>query len=211
MKHSTILYFNRFKTINTVKENSSFIAFTVLFLLSVFAGSLLFSAGKTTLLSETLLKIFVTNKISLPFFKVFLISILTEILFLGLCYIFGTSLIGIAFIPAVIFLKGFLLGVLLANMYVNFKLQAIAYNLIIIIPATCISVLALITGACNSLNLSYCLGKLLVSEGQSENKPVLKNTLFRFLGLLAITIISALLQSVMFIAFIKYFDFGVNI
>ena len=211
MKHSTILYLNRFKTLNAIRENSSFIVFTVLFILSLFAGCLLFSAGKTNVLSETLLKIFVTNKIPFSFFKVFVATFLTEILFLALCYIFGTSLIGIVFIPAVIVAKGFLLGVLLGNMYVNFKLQAIAYNLIIIVPATCISVLALITSACNSLDLSYHLGKLLISEGQSETKPQLKNVVFKFLGLAAITVLSALLQSVMFVAFIKYFDFGVSI
>ncbi len=208
MKHSTVLYLNRFKTISAIKENSSVIAFTLLFIISLFAGCLFFSADKTDFLSEALLKTCVTQKISQPFFTVFMLTFVAEVLFLIFVYLFGTSLIGIAFIPVVIIAKGFLLGVLLGNLYLNFKFQAIAYNLIIIIPASCISVLALITGACNSLNLSYCLGKLLISEGQSENKPQLKKVALQFLGLLAITAFSALLQSLMFIAFINFFEFG---
>ncbi len=208
MKHSTVLYLNRFKTISTIKENSSVIAFTFLFIISLFAGCLFFSAGKTDLLSEVLLKTCVTQKISQPFFTVFLLTLVTEIVFLMLIYLFGTSLIGIAFIPVVIITKGFLLGILLGNLYLNFKFQAIAYNLIIIIPASCVSVLALITGACNSLNLSYCLGKLLISEGQSENKPQLKKVALQFFGLLAIIVFSALIQSLMFVAFVNFFEFG---
>lgn len=208
MKHSSILYLNRFKTITTLKENSSIIAFTVLFTISLFSGCLFFSTEKSKVISDLLFNFCISQKFNHSFIWIFIVTALFEAVFLISLYLFGTSLIGVAFIPSVIVLKGFFIGILLSYLYVNFKLQAIAYNLIIIIPAACISTLALIYGACNTLNLSYTLGKILISEGQSDNKPNLKRIVLQFFALLAITFLSALIQSVMFVAFIKFFEFG---
>lgn len=208
MKRTTILDLSRFKFLKGIRDNSSLIAFFVLFLLFVFCGCLFFKFNIFRTLGRIVSKYYFGSQISVDFHVCFLFSFAVSFAFLFISYLFGSSVIGVAFIPAVVALRGFLTGIFLSFIYSNYGLTSIAYNLLIFIPSTCISVLAMLTGSCSSISLSYNLGKMLFSQGKAFSKDYLKNFIMLFFALLALSVVSALINALLSSAFLKYFRMG---
>ena len=204
MKSTKIVNLNQSKIIKLLRNNTSVFAFFLLFVSSLLLGCVLFS--KATGLSAWLFNNFFESRKSGSFLSYFIASFGISFLFLFAEYIFGTSLVGIAFVPSLILFKGLLTGVFLCKLYSVLGFQAITFNIIIFIPGTCISVLCLITGASKALFLSYNLGRLLFSStGVALGRVKTKKYLILFLILVALTVLSALIEALLSKAFFHYF------
>ena len=208
MKKTKVVHLGSSKFISLIKENFIVVIFTLIFTFGVLLGCLIFRGGSLLSQATMLTDFFIFSKVGSSFFKVFFSAFLLSFLFLFLTYLFGTSLLGMAFIPLIVSLRGFVSGLILCELYSLGAVNALVINLLTVIPGTVISVLALISGACNCLNLSYHLGKLSIGDGQALHKIDIKRYLSRFAVLTLVTVIAALFESFMSIAFQNFFSFG---
>lgn len=208
MKRTTILNLSKFNFLTTVRENTSLIAFSALFVFSLLSGCLFTKFVKFFNVAERICSYYFSNQISVGFYSVFIFFFLLSLAFIFISFVFGTSIIGIAFVPAVVAVRGFLTGLLLGRIYCVYGFNAIAYNLLIFIPSTTISVLALIAASSFSIKLSYSLGKLLLTNGKNIKIQFSKNVVIFFIVILLISAVSALINALLSAAFLKYFSLG---
>ncbi len=208
MKKTKVVHLGSSKLISLIRENLVVVIFTLIFILGVLLGCLVFRGGNLTKEANLLSDFFVTSKVDSSFFRIFFSSFLLSFFFLFLIYLFGTSLLGLAFIPFIILLRGLISGLLLCDLYALGAVNALVINLLTVIPGTVISVLALISGAYKCLNLSYSLGKLSIGDGQALYKIDIKRYLSGFAVLTLVTVVAALFEAFMSVAFQNFFNFG---
>lgn len=208
MRKTKVVHLGSSKLFSLIRENLVVVIFTLIFALGVLLGALIFRGGNLTKEAGLLADFFVTSKADSPFFKIFFSSFLLSFLFLFLTYLFGTSLLGSAFIPFIILIRGLVSGLLLCDLYTQGAVNALVINLLTVIPGTVISVLALLSAAVKCLNLSYSLGKLSIGDGQALSKIDIKRYLSSFALLTLITVIAALFEAFMSVAFKNFFNFG---
>lgn len=208
MKKTGVVHLGNSKLISLVRENLIIVIFSLIFVLGVLAGALIISGGFLRNEAENLLSAFIKVHIYSGFFKLFLSNFFISFVFLFLVYLFGTSLLGLAFVPFIVFTKGAISGLLLCGLYSSYGLTGIAMNLLTVLPGTLICTLALISGAGHSLNLSYSLGKMILSEGQSLYKIDIARFLKSFCLLLFVTAIGTLFETFLFSVFQKFFALG---
>lgn len=208
MKRTTVVHLGNFKLFSLIRENIVIVIFTLIFAFGVLTSCWLFSAGYFQSETDFLLESLINVRSSTSFFKVFIYSFLVSFIFLFFTYLFGTSLLGLAFIPCVLFLRGIVCGLLLCGLYDGYSISGIAFNLLTIVPGTVISVLALISASNYCLNLSYSLGKMVLNDGQMLYKIDIKFFIRSFALLLFVTVIASLLETLLSLAFQKFFVMG---
>lgn len=208
MKKTKVVHLGSSKLFTLIKENLIVVIFALIFILGVLIGCLVFRGGHLIKEADILSDFFVTSKADSSFFNIFFTSFLLSFCFLFSIYLLGTSLLGLAFIPVVIFLRGLISGLFLCDLYTFGAINALVVNLLTVIPGTVISVLALISAACRCLNLSYSLGKLSLGDGQALQRIDIKRYLINFAVLIFVTVIASLFEAFMSIAFKNFFNFG---
>lgn len=208
MKTTKVVHLGSSKIFLMIRENFIIVIFTLFFIFGVLLACVLFDNNCLIKEAGLLTNFFVTSKSDNTFIGIFLSSFLLSFSFLFIVYLFGTSLLGIAFIPVIVSLRGFIIGLLLSDLYSSGTLNALIINLLTIIPGAIVSVLALICASSRCLNLSYSLGKLSIGDGQALHKIDIKRYLSGFSILAFVTIVSALFEAFMSIAFRNFFDFG---
>lgn len=208
LKRTTILNLNRIKLLNNISKNPRIFLFFVLFLLSLFCGCLLFNNEIFSNFGKSIFDFYYSKRIGNSFHSNLIFYFLVYFIFLFISYLFGTSIIGVAFVPAVIAFRGVSTALFICYIYGNYGFQAITYNLLIFVPATVISVLVLLTGASDCVNLSLNLGRLLFTDCKVLNNTLGKKFVVLFFVLTVLSFIAALINTLLSFAFLKYFSLG---
>ncbi len=208
MKRSGVVYLGNSRFITLVRENLIIVIFTLIFALGTLISTVFIGSESLKNLSESFLDLFLKNRISVGFFSQFLFSFVFSFVFIFSAFIFGTSLLGMAFVPFIIFLRGIFSGLLLSALYTDFGLIGIAVNLLSVLPGTIVCVLALINVSSDSLNLSYQIGKTVIGNGQNIYKFDITRLLKKYSLALIITAIGALFEVILFNLFQNFFALG---
>ncbi|MEE0839939.1 MAG: hypothetical protein U0L72_05230 [Acutalibacteraceae bacterium] len=208
MKKSGVVYLGNSKFIALVRENLIIVIFTLIFALGTLISTVFIGSESLKNLSEGFLDLFLKNRISVGFFSQFLFSFVFSFIFIFSAFIFGTSLLGIAFVPFIIFSRGIFSGLLLAALYTDFGLIGIAVNLLSVLPGTIVCVLALINVSSDSMNLSYQIGKTVIGNGQNIYKFNITRLLKKYSLALIITAIGSLFEVILFNLFQNFFALG---
>ena len=208
MKKSGVVYLGNSKFIALVRENLIIVIFTLIFALGTLISTVFIGSESLKNLSEGFLDLFLKNRISAGFFSQFLFSFVFSFVFIFSAFIFGTSLLGMAFVPFIIFSRGIFSGLLLAALYTDFGLIGIAVNLLSVLPGTIVCVLALINVSSDSMNLSYQIGKTVIGNGQNIYKFNITRLLKKYSLALIITAIGSLFEVILFNLFQNFFALG---
>lgn len=143
------------------------------------------------------------------FFNIFF-SVFFELLpYIAICFFAGTCMAGSLIVPAVVFYRGFTIGTMLGILYSTHALYGIVFNVIVVIPAVCISSMGLILMAREAFLFSLCLMKL-VFPGKVQEKSLFNDFLLyckRQLIIVLLFVLSALCDAVFSVAFISFFNF----
>lgn len=208
MKRTTVLNLSKFKFFAELRTNPSLFSFFALFLISLICGCLFYRNGHFEKLSSILFDFFYSNSTHNKFSLNLIFTFVVYFSFLFASYLFGTSVIGIAFIPAIVFVKGIFTSLLLCHIYANFGFQGIVYNLLMFIPGTLISILVLFTGCSECIKLSYNLGSMLFGGSNCFEKNFRKRFVVLFLILTLLLVIASMINVLSSRAFINYFTLG---
>lgn len=130
------------------------------------------------------------------YFKIFLDSFFSSMLFMVLCFICGTSMMGVLLAPACLGIKGFLTGTVAAYLYSAYALKGIAFHTVIILPSAVLLVIALIMASVEASRFSVVLLKLTLPRTIPANLLVdFKRLTARFLFFILLVVFSALIDA----------------
>ena len=209
MRHSGVVNLNRSKFISAVLKNNVIILLTVFFVVGIIIGTITLSNNEVIFdIAKTNFSSFAQIRKGGTFGNIFISSFFDILPFALLLFLCGTSIVGIALTPLAIAYRGFSYGVTAAYLYNTYSLQGIAFNSLILIPTTLIAVFGFLICGRSALNFSVYLAKISLPKGQAvciynDFRTYCKKALLFLLFYVA----SALLDAIMSVSFIDYFNF----
>lgn len=209
MQRTTILGLNRIRLFTYLKENIVLIAVVFLLILGILCGAVLYrNASATVNAFEGVFENYFSVRHSTAFFKVLFSSFITSVLIFGAIYISGTSIVGVVLAPSIVFIKGFEIGIFCSRLYTKYMLLGIAFNAIVYIPSSIVSLFCLILFTREATVFSYNLTRIFTPKGTTlpiyvQFKKYCKN----FLIYISFIIISSLIDATVSLWIIPFFEF----
>jgi len=155
-------------------DNKLLILTTLFLIIGIFFG--VFFYDKYSLLKEipeNFLNGFIEKRIDATFFKIFFDSFLGSMIIFVSLFAFGTSMLGVVFIPMIVALNGVFYGSLVSFLYAEFSLKGIAFHTVIFVPTVIFIIIGTILASLQSLDFSFLLAKHTFYEDSS--KPIYEN------------------------------------
>ncbi len=209
MQKGKVLNLSKLKFTTYFLENK-----TLIIALSVFLLGLIFGISITGKYDKIngFTSDFITDYISLrsteSFLKIFSDSFFTYLLILLIFIILGTSMFGVVTVPIALCFCGMFFGNVTSYLYSEYALKGIAFNAVIFIPSTIVFVVLLLFACKEAVNFSLKLSSLTIAKGVSYNlSNQFKRFLIMFLIFITVCIISAVIDAVVSLSFIKFFEF----
>lgn len=138
--------------------------------------------------------------------QIFKNSLLTHSIFLILAYILGMSGIGYPFICLVPMICGVSNGMVSGYIYSSFGIKGFLYCLTTVYPGLLISLVALIIGSCECLQMSLQVFKILTDKNRISCENSAKKYGYQFIVLFGIVIVSAIVETLMCNIFLGKFN-----
>lgn len=209
MKKGIILNLRWFKLRDYVTLNKIFLLLTLLFVLGIILGSTWLSDNSwITNFSRSTFEKFIDVHSTAGFFNKFFNCFLRYITILFLYFLTGTLMLGVAIIPFITIWQGIAIGNITSYIYCHHGISGIAFNAIILITPLSIFVICCLLAAKKSINFSLNIAKLTLPK----SRPLSLNTAFKeyctkYIILVAITIICILIEIILNVLFLKFFNF----
>lgn len=122
------------------------------------------------------------------------------------CYFFGTSILGCAFVPAVLVVYGLNLGTLISYIYHVYALSGMGFTALLIAPFAILSGYILVLAARESLGFSDRVLKNALPHGTAFNlSNDFKIYTIRYIFLLVFCLLAAVLDAFCNLIFFRYF------
>ena len=132
------------------------------------------------------------NENNINNFNAFKNSLVENIIFILIIWIFGMSVIGIIFNIFIMYLKGFVLGFTLSSFFLIYQYKGLLLGIIYLIPSMIINVIVTLIIGVYSIMLSIYLLKIIFMKDRSNN---IKNFLKKYFIILLICLILVLISS----------------
>ncbi len=194
--------------IEAVNQNNSLIFTVFCFLLGLLVGVLWFKFKNIdgNFYSSQFNELY--SELSGGFARAFISAISGLLPFAAAVFLSGTCMVGAVMVPAIVAIRGAMMGFTMGYAYCTYRLMGIVFNLLMIIPAGIISTLALILSARESLGFSLSLARLaLPGSNKPEIEQDFKFYCLRQLFVLMFFVAAALVQTLMAVSFISFFSF----
>lgn len=209
MTKSRVFKVQRFRFIDFLGRNNVMLFLTGIMIIGMLSGCLIFGGGDSISdFASDWFFTFLNIRRKTGFFNV-LISVLWSYLpFQLACYFCGTSVVGSVITPFVVALKGFFLGLLTSFVFSEYGLLGIAFNGLIVIPASIVCAVAMLLSAKEALAFSFALFKLSLPTGETHQfYNDFKKYSFRNLTYLLILFVASFIDAAISCAAIKLFEF----
>lgn len=208
MKRATPIKKTGAGIIDAINQNNSLIFVVFCFLLGLFIGVLWFKFKNANgdFYSSQFKELY--SQLSSGFASAFMFAATSLLPFAAAIFLSGTCMVGGVMVPVIMAIRGINLGLMMGYIYSSYRLIGIVFNLLMIIPSGIISTIALILSAREALGFSLSLARLAFpGRSMPEIDQDFKFYCLRQLFVLMFFAVSALVQTVMAVAFIAYFEF----
>ena len=208
MKPGGVVSIKRLKVFDYFTKNKMLILMFFVFVLGLIFSSITFSGSKAALISDKLFKFYVSARRDSGFISI-VFSALLEYLAVTLAFfVSGASVVGVILSPALCFSVGLYYGTLTSFTYSAFSLKGIAFNSVIIIPAALVFSLCVFFAAKEAFMFSSVLLRLTMPKSRPINvSGEFKIYCGKFFIVIILSILSALIDAVVSVSFIKFFSF----
>ncbi|MDR0739157.1 MAG: hypothetical protein LBF33_03335 [Oscillospiraceae bacterium] len=205
---------NRFKSdsfIFFVKKNKIFCLLICFLIVGIISGSVnIQNADQKTI--KTISSLFLANiskNASAPFSEVFIVSLSTSCLFLGLEFLLGLSIWGGLTSALVLFFKGFSIGFCASYLCGTYALKGAVFYTVVLLPGTFVCSLAVLLLARESIRFSYHIFAQNLPKFANANKKPYKLKLYflRTSFCFVLASIAAVLELLLFMTFKGLFAF----
>ncbi len=209
MRKGIIVNLKRFKLLDYVTLNKIFIILCVMFIAGIALGSTVLS--KSSWLSQAtgaFFKSYLTLHSNGTFIKKLLFSFLCYLIVLILYFLSGSSMLGVAVTPFITLWQGIFCGSISSQLYATHGLSGIAFNAIILIPPTAIFTVCSFFAARHSIDFSLLIARLTLPRSKPASLYIsFKDYCGKYLLFLSISLICAVIDIVLNLLFIKFFNF----
>ncbi len=209
MRRTTIVNLNRSKFLSSIQQNKLIIIMTLFYIIGIVAGVLWVGrSNEIATLANVNFQNYLKVRSDSSIFKVFISSLMSYLPFGLISFLCGTSLVGIVLAPLAICYSGFQYGIMAGLLYTNYQLKGIAFNSLMLIPCTLIFVFGLLYAGKSAFTFSLKLAKITMPKGQAANiYNDLQIYCRQFLIIVLVFATASLIDSLMSVSFIEYFNF----
>lgn len=193
-----------------IMNNKSLAVLACILLLGIFLGSLSIGAMKTTVINKigVLFLDNFKNRSSEPLFFIFISSLSSVFIFVLLAFFMGLSVWGFIMVPFVPLVRGICIGFTQSYLYSQYGLYGIAFQLVVLFPGIFVSSIAILLITKEAMALSHSLSNVFIfNETNYKKRSEFKTYLFRGSCVFALTTLSAIIDTVLNFAFLRFFSF----
>ena len=193
-----------------IMNNKSLTVLACILLLGIFLGSLSVGAMKTTVINKigVLFLDNFKNRSSEPLFFIFISSLSSVFIFVLLAFFMGLSVWGFIMVPFVPLVRGIFIGFTQSYLYSQYGLYGIAFQLVVLFPGIFVSSIAILLITKEAMALSHSLSNVFIfNETSYKKRSEFKTYLFRGSCVFALTTLSAIIDTVLNFAFLRFFSF----
>lgn len=193
-----------------IMNNKSLAVLACILLLGIFLGSLSVGAMKTTVINKigVLFLDNFKNRSSEPLFFIFISSLSSVFIFVLLAFFMGLSVWGFIMVPFVPLVRGICIGFTQSYLYSQYGLYGIAFQLVVLFPGIFVSSIAILLITKEAMALSHSLSNVFIfNETNYKKRSEFKTYLFRGSCVFALTTLSAIIDTVLNFAFLRFFSF----
>lgn len=191
-------------------NNKSLAVLACILLLGIFLGSLSVGAMKTTVINKigVLFLDNFKNRSSEPLFFIFISSLSSVFIFVLLAFFMGLSVWGFIMVPFVPLVRGICIGFTQSYLYSQYGLYGIAFQLVVLFPGIFVSSIAILLITKEAMALSHSLSNVFIfNETNYKKRSEFKTYLFRGSCVFALTTLSAIIDTLLNFAFLRFFSF----
>ena len=200
---------NKTSLLETVNQNNSIIFITFCFLLGILAGVLIFKTKNSDFGYYSSEFKNICSQLNSGFLSAATHSFLNQLPFAAAVFLSGTCMVGAILVPAVVAVRGAAYGVIMGYAYSSYGLAGIVFNSLILIPSAVIVAVALILSSREALGFSLSLARLALPETKKPRiEQDFKLYCMRQLFVLIFFVAAALVQALMSVSFISFFQFA---
>lgn len=193
-----------------IMNNKSLTVLACILLLGIFLGSLSVGAMKTTVINKigVLFLDNFKNRSSEPLFFIFISSLSSVFIFVLLAFFMGLSVWGFIMVPFVPLVRGICIGFTQSYLYSQYGLYGIAFQLVVLFPGIFVSSIAILLITKEAMALSHSLSNVFIfNETNYKKRSEFKTYLFRGSCVFALTTLSAIIDTLLNFAFLRFFSF----
>lgn len=193
-----------------IMNNKSLAVLACILLLGIFLGSLSVGAMKTTVINKigVLFLDNFKNRSSEPLFFIFISSLSSVFIFVLLAFFMGLSVWGFIMVPFVPLVRGICIGFTQSYLYSQYGLYGIAFQLVVLFPGIFVSSIAILLITKEAMALSHSLSNVFIfNETNYKKRSEFKTYLFRGSCVFALTTLSAIIDTLLNFAFLRFFSF----
>lgn len=209
MRKGTVLSLKNFRFAEFIAKNNILVMLVLLFIAGIIFG--IFSEQKISFLSDyasAYLDDFINDRTGASFFSVTLESFMSFCVVLLVIFASGTSMLGVLLVPVTAVFRAVLYGAVSAILYSQYSVKGIAFNAVLIVPSALIFIFSLLLAARESVKFSVIILKISFPGTPAVNLSFdFKNYCGRYLFILLIALLSAIIDAVLSCSFIA----GLNI
>ncbi len=198
------------KIMKKMRKNWKMLFLTGVFILGTLCGVILNSTSSQTVSDKlaSILKSYMEARNTESFFMGFLHSMLSSFILAVITFFMGLSSFSVPFIVLIPYIRGLGVGMLAGFLYSTYALKGVGYCMLMIIPYTTISVLALILCCRESMRMSIEISRVFKkNNAKSSLKGDFKLYCARFGAFMVIFILAALVDAFFSSAFAHFFVF----
>lgn len=195
---------------NALRENSTLVFFSVFLICGMLFGAVFARNADITTLKK-LDFLFYSNfqsRAGQPIFDVFSASFASSFLFIFVCFLCGLSMWGMFLIPAVLFFRGFGLGLTSGYLYAVYGGKGVLFNLSVILPGAFVCCIAILLAAREGSRFSRVIASCSAGSGKRTiSQPKMKPYLLHFGAILMLAFLAAVFDVLFSGCFAGMFSF----
>lgn len=204
-------YYSRYIAYTT-KRSRGLIVLGVLFLIGVFAGTLLLRTAKGESLEFLMQMVgaFVENRRAQSLLQNFTSSAAVSLAFLAVLFVCGFCAISQPLVALLPLFRGLGVGVSMASLYAFQGTRVVGYVALLMLPGTLLGALAILVCSRESLRLSNSFFAVMGGEqpGRSKEFYSLKIYIARYLACAGMCALAAFVEAALYSGFSGFFQFG---
>ena len=200
MRRTALISFRNFEKIfRFIRENGVLIVLLIFFLGGLISGSISYESVKP--FSKKLAEFFIGDYLlddKGGFLRILFDSFFNSLLLVSVCFICGTSMLGVVLAPISMIGCGLIYGYVSALLYSEFSLKGIAFYAVMILPSAVILIIALIMAAGESVRFSLIITKLTFPNSPTLNLSfVFKRFCVRYLFICLLVFFASLVDALL--------------
>lgn len=208
MRAGGVVSLKRINFIGILAKNKLILLMFSVFLIGFFISSISFSESKAAQISDSIFKVFISDRQGASFFKIIFPVLIKYLIVYLAIFLAGASVAGVVFVPLLCCCLGLYYGILTSYAYVTFSIRGIAFNSVVIIPGALIFTFCVLFASKESFRFSSVMLRLLLPKSRQVNMSgEFRIYTGKFLLFSLFTLLASLADAVVSVSFLDYFTF----